>query len=219
MQAGDDFGDGTRASRKRSRSISSYSSDSVSTISTNRSRSLSPKRTKYDDGDEYVTSQIDPISLPHRRDGNKKRRRRSSSSLSYISESSHERRSRSRDTGRNTRRRRRVMSPDERGRRRGSKEWKGSARDRSRSRSMNRSQIARHRLSMESSRFDHEYPRGRERGSYQENQPPQSENRQHYENGFENHRAGKQEQPPRKERSLSPFSKRLALTQAMNMGS
>jgi hypothetical protein len=222
-----DEGQDGRIARKRSRSSSSYSSDSVSTISTNRSPSHSPKRAKYDDGDDYITSQRDPMTIPPHRSQDKKRRRSPSSSLSIISESSHDRRSRSRsrsrsrDQGRNTRRRRGVTSPDERGRRRSSMDRRGGTRDRTRSRSMDRSQIARHRLSIPARQPEHE-SRGRDQGRYREDDPPRLENHDWYGNGSTRRQVGtreatEQNPAPRRERSLSPFSKRLALTQAMNM--
>lgn len=96
--------------RKHSRSTSSYSSTSVSTISTNLSRSphLSAKNKKTKLGD-----------LPLDSAETRKRRRSSTrSSMSYTSNSSvdKERRELFRDAGRNIRRRRASTSPDHRGR-------------------------------------------------------------------------------------------------------
>ena len=137
--------------------------------------------------------------------GTRKRRRNSGgSSSSHSSDYSNRptRRNRSRDGDRNTRRRRSSVSPDTRGRDRSLPRNSGKRRTMSRSDSMDRGRIARGRQSLT--------PRS----------PPQAE--RVYRRG-----SGAQEgvgnrpshaQAPRKEKSLSPFSKRLALTQAMNLG-
>ncbi|QKX56139.1 uncharacterized protein TRUGW13939_03239 [Talaromyces rugulosus] len=97
-----------------------------------------------------------------------------------------------RDTERNIRRKRQASSPDERGRQRGSP-VRGSRKGRSPSQSRERSRIARERRSMTP-------------------------------DAVRSHDVGRRPKPQnepvqrRRERSLSPFSKRLALTQAMNMG-
>lgn len=99
-------------SRKRSRSISSNSATSISTISTNLSRS--------------PTLSLERADLPRNRTSKrnaefgKRRRRSTSSSLSYTSEASSRRlrKVRPRDNSRNTRRRRCSISPDSRGRER-----------------------------------------------------------------------------------------------------
>ncbi len=98
---------------KNSRSRSSYSSTSVSTISTNLSRSprSSTKDTK-------LQSRGLPLSSTENR-GNQKRRRSSTrSSMSYTTCSSFSKQGRnhSRELGRNIRRRRASRSPNSRGR-------------------------------------------------------------------------------------------------------
>lgn len=100
------------------------------------------------------------------------------------------------DPERNTRRKRQEHSPPERGRKRDSSPTRGSHRYQSQSQSQGRSRIVRERRSMtpntqQRRRSPHPSDRAAQRG--------------------EPHRA------PR-DRSLSPFSKRLALTQAMNLG-
>ncbi|KAL4888427.1 zinc knuckle-domain-containing protein [Aspergillus ambiguus] len=122
----------------------------------------------------------------------KRRYSDSSSDMSASSYSSGERtRSRSREwtSERNIRRRHRESSPEERGRARNISR-NGSRRARTRSRSVDPSRISRSRIS------DHRHARG------------------HGERADRDRRAPE----PRRERSLSPYSKRLALTQAMNIG-
>jgi len=163
----------------------------------------------------------------------RKRRRESiSPSLSYSTESSIEERKKTRagDKDRKTRRRHSSVSPDERGRHQDA----GGRRDsrRRRSGSMDRSQIARHRRSMTP------VTRGRgERGRGESSSKLQSRNaapndyrrdsnhNDQYGSSFrdrgrpsEDRRQDSAPSLPRKERSLSPFSKRLVLTQAMNIG-
>ena len=151
-----------------------------------------------------------PVSSDRRREnmplnGTRKRRRTSStSSRSYSSDYSNgqRRRNRSHDGDRNTRRRRSSVSPDTRGRDRSLPRNNGKRRTMSRGDSMDRGRIARGRQSMTPrSPPPAEKVDGRGSGAQEgvENRPPQI-------------------QAPRKERSLSPFSKRLALTQAMNLG-
>jgi len=224
------------AARKRSRSISSYSSSSVSTISTTVSRSPPPRSRPQDD--TYYTSQRDhsPISVPLK--PGHKRRRSSSSSMSYTSISSIESRRKSpthRD--RNTRARRSSVSPDERGRRRSRlRSNAGDDSGRTRSRSLDQSRIARNRQSLTNDGRGRDGRDGRDRRREEAVSPGygpkyRRDAQRRYSNNHERYgssfRDGDQhsgevrrERPPpvRKERSLSPFSKRLALTQAMNMG-
>lgn len=172
---------------------------SVSTISTSRSQSRSPPR---HGGDERTGSRHSRIRKRHYSD--------SSSGRSVSPYSSGERaRSRSREWARdrNTRRRRRESSPAERGR---SANLSRDGRQKYRSRSRDRDQIARGRRSLTPHR------RRRSRGAA----PPEpSHNRSEHAPGRRprNEPDYSAAQPPR-DRSLSPFSKRLALTQAMNMG-
>ncbi len=201
--------------RKRSRSISSSSTDSVSTISTDRS--LSPKRARRDSGDRYITSQRDYEDLPRYPSKDRKRRRKSSSS---VSESGSDLSSIEERRKGNGRRRRRTVSPEPRGR--PTEDRRGSHRSRSRSRSLSvdQSRVARGRksrtpvpVSIDRSGHDR-IARG------QENKPFAKDGR----NGgrcdlHSDHESRyRREAPIRKERSLSPYSKRIALTQAMNLG-
>ncbi|KAL4914229.1 zinc knuckle-domain-containing protein [Aspergillus aurantiobrunneus] len=189
---------------KRTRSISSYSASSVSTISTNRSRSGSPRREPYEErrGEARAKSQSS-----HQSWSRKRRHSDSSSDYSVSSYSSRER-SRARSPERNIRRRRRESSPKERGRPRDISR-NGSRRDRSRSNGMDKGRIARGRRSI----TDKETNLNRSYGnpsSSSKNQPNTSHEREGYK--------GNHASPTRRERSLSPYSKRIALTQAMNMG-
>ncbi|KAL4968989.1 zinc finger CCHC-type containing 10 [Aspergillus stella-maris] len=174
---------------KRSRSISSDSASSVSTISTNQSRSASPRRERYDERREAKS-----VSHSYSR---KRRHSDSSSGYSVSSYSSRER-SRTRTPERNIRRRRRESSPKERGRPRDNSR-PASRRERSRSYSIDQSRIARERR-----------PTAEESAG-----PGRSYTKQR---GHERKEDGRDRAPPpRRERSLSPYSKRIALTQAMNM--
>ena len=190
--------------------MSSSGSDSVSTISTNLSKS--PKRPRHID--EYMTSQREDLEfrspLPPR---DRKRRYRSSSSMSYSSPDEAPRRKPDDD---HRRRRQRTISPDLRGR--PSSHRRGSRRSRSRSESIDKSRVARERKSMtpqvlelERRRSDHmrstKDDRGRHERAGDENRLPRREQA----------RPLAPSQPARKERSLSPYSRRLALTQSMNM--
>lgn len=96
--------------RKRSRSTSSYSTTSVSTISTNLSRS--PRFSAKDNKPKLADLSLDSAAT------RKRRRSSTHSSMSYTSDSSNDRprREHSRDAGRNIRRRRASTSPDHRGR-------------------------------------------------------------------------------------------------------
>jgi hypothetical protein len=192
-------------SPKRTRSLSTHSSDSISTISTNRSASASPdRRSKH--GSQSNGGQASVSPPPKSR-----KRRYSDATQSITSYSSGARqRSRSREwtEDRNIRRRRRDHSPEERGRHRDSGHHRRSER---RSRSGDRSRIAKERRSMTppETTNDRSGRRSyRDRESPPAHAPPSGRSRQ-------DHRA--RPDPPRK-RSLSPFSKRLALTQAMNYG-
>ena len=199
--------------RKRPRSASYDSSTSVTTISTNLSRSASPKRPKLNESRPSYGSV-----------GSRKRRRSSSfSDASYSSDDTSARRRKSwaEDNDRNTRRRRSSISPDNRGRDRDFDERRRLPR--SRSNSMDQSRIARHRNSMTPDlRTDHERsngrPHARPRHSFGADRPKSSYNDARYGKNGQSDPIQPQRVPSRKERSLSPFSKRLALTQAMNTG-
>ncbi|PLN80932.1 zinc knuckle-domain-containing protein [Aspergillus taichungensis] len=190
------------SSSKRSRSISSHSVSSVSTISTNRSRSRSPPRR-----DDYSSRSQDRRTESTSRHAKPRKRRYSDSSSGYSSYSSGED-NRSRDRGwtgdRNTRRRRRESSPDARGRARDIPRG-GDRPDRMRSHSGDRFRGTRGgRSDSPNAMDDRAYSGGPSRS---------------YTGRLERQSGGRDSGPPQppRERSLSPFSKRLALTQAMNM--
>ncbi len=266
-------------SRKRSRSTSSYSSDSISTISTNLSRSSSPKLAGLrHTGQSQVFSNLEV---------DRKRRRSRSSSISYTSDSSHSlsrkdlprercsdgygwkepservarrpsgpdrsrqrehRRTRSvshdshssmekrpkRSTYSESRRKRRrhsSRSPVDRGRDRDFNSYRGSRRTRSLSESRDRSEVIRNRKSMTPGLTARQNPRQDNHSQWPEHHL-NADRRQSYSNDNDRYgssardrnedvrgiRPPPQSVPRRKERSLSPFSKRLKLTQAMNMG-
>lgn len=269
---GTDHPDGAR---KRSRSAaSSYSSTSVSTISTNLSHSPPPHRgSKHSHGSSRISrehgqalpfkpalarklrrssttstmsytsdSSVDRArkGSPRDRDQNqsrsiaRKRRRSSASSMSYTSDSSSDGKRKKRFTNehRNTRRRRSSISPDTRGRDR-KLQVRGSRRTRSRSHSVDRSQVARNRQSMTPGAppirdrpiSNRDGPRKKDHSSARDREKRYLNDDDRYGSSFRNeNRDDRTTRPPQplqqqKERSLSPFSKRLALTQAMNMGS
>lgn len=184
-------------SRKPSRSPSPYSTTSISTISTRRSSSRSPVRRD---------SRSPRRSLPHKR--------RASSEDSYSSSSPRRRDSVSPIPDYNKRTRRHSYSPDERGRSM-DPDRRGSWRRRTSSPSMDRSRIARTRRSMttrraESPRRNHQYP---------PHQRQPREQRDGNKETLDDRRDRRvKNDVSRRDRSLSPYSKRLALTQAMNMG-
>ncbi|KAL8823172.1 MAG: hypothetical protein Q9191_006108 [Dirinaria sp. TL-2023a] len=161
----------------------------------------------------------------------KRRRSSQSSSRSYSSNSSTDwrRRRPSREGDRNTRRRRSSISPDRRGRDRSIPGMRH--RRRSQTRSRDRSQIARNRQSMTPASPQHRglgigrasqwkaRHQSREAGPAAEYDDTKS----HWTAASDSRGKGtshssRRSPPTRKDRSLSPFSKRLALTQAMNMG-
>ncbi|KAJ5995771.1 hypothetical protein N7481_002748 [Penicillium waksmanii] len=192
-------------SPKRARSLSTHSVDSISTISTNRSASRSPAPRSSRGGGDKGNSASPAAS--------KSRKRRYSDSAdsysasSYSSGARHRSRSREWTEDRNIRRRRRESSPEQRGRKRDS-EGQDPRRER-RSRSAESPRAAKERRSMTpEAKQDHS-----SRRSYRnrENPPTQTE-------------GGRPKQEPRgrpgppRQRSMSPYSKRLALTQSMNVG-
>ncbi|KAL2872171.1 zinc finger CCHC-type containing 10 [Aspergillus lucknowensis] len=189
---------------KRTRSISTASMSSVSTISTNRSRSESPRRERYEDRRAGVRGK----SQTSRHSWSRKRRHSDSSSGYSVSSYSSRERSRTRSPERNIRRRRRESSPKERGRARDISRG-DDHRYRSRSHNIDRVQTTRARRSISPEEIAPR--RGHTRPSH-----PGAQHTNLYDKRREdpmNH-----PHPPRRERSLSPYSKRLALTQAMNIG-
>ncbi|KAJ5587873.1 uncharacterized protein N7459_003638 [Penicillium hispanicum] len=204
---GEDAADYPGYSPKRARSVSSHSTSSVSTISTNRSASASPDRNKRRaDGNGRGASSESPPP------GKSRKRRYSDSAGSYSgsSYSGDRRRSRSREWAedRNIRRRRRESSPNERGRHRDAREH--SRRDR-RSRSADKSRIAKERRSM-TPNASHDRSGRR---SYRDREVPTTQS--HASQPARSRQDPRARPEPPRERSLSPFSKRLALTQAMNL--
>ncbi|KAF2142602.1 uncharacterized protein K452DRAFT_297859 [Aplosporella prunicola CBS 121167] len=193
------------ASRKRSRSASAYSSSSVSTISTNRSPSRSPSPRR----------DVAPKRHHSHAADDRKRRRRSVSSDAFSN----------RDEAlphkgeRNTRRRRSSMSPVERGRRR------------SRSSVSDRDNISRSDIERSASPPQHRdrRPRRSSPRTTRYQSPPSGRGGVAPPRGADEPRERPHRPPPAvasapspprsfRERSLSPYSKRLALTQNMGTG-
>jgi hypothetical protein len=193
--------------RKRSRSVESYigktrrgasrsmSMSSVSTISTAASRSASPPpppRRRRSFGGEFEADGDSYMTSQNIREAPRKRTRRSLSASTNSSYASHH-------SERNTRRRRKSKSPASRGRRRSRSAGRNG---RSRSRSIT------HHAARRS--FE-----GRPRAARDE---PRRQDGPINRNGNGNGGGFGNRNPPYvpKERSMSPYSKRLALTQSMN---
>ncbi|KAF1809978.1 hypothetical protein P152DRAFT_461058 [Eremomyces bilateralis CBS 781.70] len=204
--------------KRRSRSPSVSSATSVSTISTNQSRSRSPTHSpNRHDSDDYMTSQR-PSKFPSVDRMHRKRRRGSSSghmsSDDDLAPSSHH-------DDRNTRRRRASTSPHSRGRRRSRsrdserRSWRrSSSRSRGNSRRRRSASRGRHRpKAPERDRRDESLSRSPVRRTNKAHSPE----RYHKPAGRQVQPEGTRPPPP-KERSLSPYSRRIALTQAMNRG-
>jgi hypothetical protein len=223
------------APRKRSRSVSSFSS--VSTISTTLSQTPPLRRSAYKD-EPFHLSQRSPPPLPARPSSRKRQRSPSSSLMSYSSASSYKgRRSASEGLNRNTRRKHGSSSPGERGRRRSrSRSIERKPNRYYRSRSIQLSRVARNRRSLtpeETTRDSYSSGirpdrRMRDRTPTKGDWSPRLDHRDNDRYGSSNHRVDENRLPrdtkrvriphAARDRSLSPFSKRLALTQAMNMG-
>ena len=201
--------------RKRSRSISSSSTDSVSTISTDRS--LSPKRARRETGDRYINSQRDFEDLPRYPSKDRKRRRKSSSSMSESKSDLSSIDERRNGTGR---RRRRTVSPEPRGRPTADRRGSHRSRSRSRSRSVDQSRKAQSRKSLTPMQTSADHPARRDYTARRhENRPFQHEDHGSSRDVQRDHDVlHRREELVRKQRSLSPYSKRIALTQAMNVG-
>jgi len=196
--------------RERPRSMSSGSDDSVSTISTNRSRSESRRRGRAYTQDDNVRSQQVPRFS--RSPSHSPRQKRKHDRMSPESASSSPPRSRSRD---HKSRRHRKRSPDDRGRSNAHRRGSHRSRSRNRSLSMDKSRVAKQRRSLdEGSNAQGEkgrsYPSGDATSSHHRDDRPS-----HRTDGSTVHHP--RPPPARKERSLSPYSRRLALTQSMNM--
>ena len=191
------------AHRKRSRSDSRSSFSSVSTISTVKSRSRSPHRGRQSDdsdGDQLMTSQhTSQILIPPSAHERKRRRRESTTSFSKSSSSESPDRSRLERPSfgdRNTRRRRSSISPVERGRRR----------------SRSRQSYSRTPQRRVNSRSRSPFKYGRTHNGH----GPTRDDRSRESSA--RYGEPRRQSPPRRERSLSPYSKRIALTQSMNVG-
>lgn len=192
----------------RARSPSSGSIDSVSTISTNRSVSVSRERSKRRGS---RTPDRGGSASPQPNDSRKRRYSDASedgSAKSYSSDDEQRSRSKEWTEERNIRRRRRESSPEERGRHRASATRDSRKSDR-RSKSLEKSRIAKQRRSMTpDAAYDHS-----DRRTYRDRDSLEGQSK-----------AGRSRQEPRgregppRERSLSPYSRRLALTQSMNLG-
>lgn len=204
----------TGRARKRSRTVSSSSrSSSVSTISTNASRSppAPPRSSQRQDG----------AFLANRITGRKRERSMSKSSAGAPSLVSKTHEHQTQD--RNTRRRRTYISPDDRGRRRSrSKSQVEQRSSRARSTSVDHGHVTRNRRN----KSPVLHSDNRERSAYGERSGPanvrNSPLSQHDEYAPEVASASKPSSKKfpqqRQGRSASPFSKRLALTQAMSRG-
>lgn len=184
--------DNQRSSRKRSRSASSsYSSPSVSSIST---RSPSPDRTRRRRStDRYPVLHRDDRENSASGGAGDKRRRRSSTSLPSDHTSSHD------AHNRNTRLRRSSRSPSERGRKRG--------------RSANSERRMRSASEPEGIRDARGSPESDHRTSSGLRTDPKRTSYTSHDQDREMRDVPAMES---RIRSPSPFSKRLALTQAMN---
>ncbi|EXJ83798.1 hypothetical protein A1O1_07425 [Capronia coronata CBS 617.96] len=189
----------------RSRSLSAHSSSSVSTISTSKSRSATPPRSR--DHQRPNRDRASPARLGTAAANSSRKRRHRSVSSSY----SRSPRSPPGMPGSHRKsRRHRTISPIDRGR--PNSKRRGSHRSRTNSPSMDKSQITKDRRSLDDSDNDFDDRAGTR---YRHVQPHGSNHGSRSPRGFripQEHHG-----PSRRERSLSPYSKRLALTQAMNM--
>lgn len=212
--------------RSRSSSTSYTSSSSHSRRRQGRSRELGV--------DEYDGNELsERVARRPRGHERRQRERTRSRSISYDSNSSIDRRAKksSHSETRRKRRRHSSRSPVDRGRDRDFNSNRGSRRTRSPSESRNRSKVIRNRKSMtpglpaiQSLRQDnrpqwseHHSNVDRRQSFLNDNDRYGSSARDRMED-ITGRRAPLNSVPQRKERSLSPFSKRLKLTQAMNMG-
>ncbi|KAI1622364.1 hypothetical protein EDD37DRAFT_470325 [Exophiala viscosa] len=186
-------------SPSRSRSIDSASS--VSTISTAKSRSRSHSLSESRD-DRMDTGK----RAGHARSRTPPRKRKHHSDSSSYSRSP--RSPKRAPSSHHKTRRHRSKSPSDRGRPNSTR--RGSHRSRTSSPSMDQSRITKHRRSLGSQDGYRE-----EEKRYSRENRPQANGDGRRPAGFGS--SGAQGRGPRRERSLSPYSKRLALTQAMNL--
>lgn len=214
-----------RRSSTRS-SMSSFSGSSFSKLCRNRSReprrNIRRRRASRSPGSrgrnrhDSRRASFNPIGSVR-----KLRQNSSYSSSSRSPDSSSERRHRKFSSGRHS-----SLSPDPRGRDRNFQGKRSNRRSRSHSCSRDRSQVARNRQSMTPGAP----PQWNGGPKIRKNSVANARNRR-YSNDNDRYggslrvadrgipRTSHFTQPPKKERSLSPFSKRVALTQAMNTGS
>jgi len=190
-----------RSMSPKGKSLSrSPSSSSVSTISTNRSRSRSrtpPRKSVDRDRLGQRTSRLRSRTPP------RKRKHRSISSSRSRSQTPPQ----TAPGSHRKSRRHRTISPIDRGR--SSKTRRGSHRSRTDSPSLDKSQITKHRVSLGSEKDPNDD------GQYEEHDNRKPKENPRFPANTRSANAGPRQ--PRRERSLSPYSKRLALTQAMNM--
>ena len=214
--------------RRRSRSSSiSYTSDS----SHGRRRK---DRLRETGGDGYDRN--DPAERDAGRPLGPERRQREhtrSRSMSYSSHSSVDKRRKksSHSETRGKRRRHSSRSPVDRGRDRDFNSNRGSRRTKSPSESRDRSEVIRNRKSMtpalpaiqnarqdNGSRWSEHHPKVDRRQSYSNDNDRYGSSARDRNEHIRSTRPPLNAVPQRKERSLSPFSKRLKITRAMNMG-
>lgn len=217
------LGEENQRSRKRVHSASSHSSLSVSTISTTVSRSRSRSGSLRRDFDEEDMHSIRGRSSPRQSMHHKRRYSESSSNYSQSPNSSRPANSNrigESGTERHTRRRRRESSPNERGRKRASSirhqtiDTSDSCEDRDSLR------VERKDESKSSApRNNHLHGRRQHSGGIFSSSRQSSHNvdRDHPNSDLRISAHRTAPGPAQRKRSLSPFSKRLALTQAMNM--
>ena len=211
--------------RRRSRSSSiSYTSES----SHGRRRRGRPGDLSRDEYDSKEPSE--PTTRPVLGSERRQRARTRSSSISFDSHSSLDRRRRRSPKSETRRKRRRhsSRSPVDRGRDRDLNSNRGSRRTRSPSESRNRSEVVRNRKSMtpgfpaiqssNRSQWPEQHPNVDRRQSYSNDNDRYGSSARDRNQGIRGSRPPPNALPQRKDRSLSPFSKRLKLTQAMNMG-
>ncbi|KAJ5281910.1 hypothetical protein N7478_007282 [Penicillium angulare] len=189
-------------SQKRERSISSHSAHSVSTISTTRSASASPARRGAQNGHDAKDQPTKPEKSRKRRYSDSSE---SYSGSSYSSDVKDRSGSQEWAEDRNIRRRRRESSPEERGRHRDSRRHRAHRRHPS----TDKSQITKERRSMTP---DTGHARSEPR-SYRDREGPSSQPHASQASRSKRDSRARPDQP--RERSPSPYSKRLALTQSI----
>ena len=216
------------------RGRSSSSSMSYTSTSSHNGRHQRSARLQGNN-DRHQTSSVSPDAFGRKRQvrnrsadrpisSKRKTNYSRSRSMTYDSSSSYDKTHRidSQGEDRSKRRRHLSRSPDDRGRVRDFYGKRGSRRTRSPCESRDRSEVTRNRKSMtpsllsrqdDSSTQHDKYSHRRGQGHTKDDDRYGVSARDRYEN---THQSSRFHPTPRKQRSLSPFSKRLALTQAMN---